>query len=131
MDETSRCPFCDRALKAESSGRDSLVVSLPDSYPVSEGHMLIVPLAHEADVLKLDTETQSAMWALAIKTAQKQVEAPGVTGCNIGINVGRTAGQTVDHAHLHVIPRRDGDTADPRGGVRWVIPETADYWSRD
>ena len=49
-------------------------------------------------------------------------------GYNVGINVGEAAGQTVAHAHLHVIPRYQGDRDDPRGGVRWVIPERAAYW---
>jgi diadenosine tetraphosphate (Ap4A) HIT family hydrolase len=52
-------------------------------------------------------------------------------GFNIGINAGSAAGQTVDHAHIHVIPRFNGDVEDPRGGVRWVIPYKARYWTPD
>ena len=47
---------------------------------------------------------------------------------HIGVNVGKEAGQTIDHAHLHLIPRYKGDIADPRGGIRWVIPDKAPYW---
>jgi len=50
-------------------------------------------------------------------------------GYNIGINDGAAAGQTVPHLHIHLIPRYKGDSADPRGGVRWIVPEKADYWS--
>jgi diadenosine tetraphosphate (Ap4A) HIT family hydrolase len=50
-------------------------------------------------------------------------------GYNVGVNVGTAAGQTVGHVHVHVIPRYSGDAVDPRGGVRWVLPERADYWS--
>ena len=50
-------------------------------------------------------------------------------GYNIGINDGAAAGQTVMHVHMHVIPRYRGDRPDPRGGIRWIIPEKADYWS--
>ena len=50
-------------------------------------------------------------------------------GFNLGINDGAAAGQTVPHVHLHVIPRYAGDSPDPRGGLRWVLPEKADYWS--
>ncbi len=50
-------------------------------------------------------------------------------GYNIGINDGAAAGQTVPHLHIHLIPRYIGDRPDPRGGVRWIIPEKADYWS--
>jgi diadenosine tetraphosphate (Ap4A) HIT family hydrolase len=49
-------------------------------------------------------------------------------GYNIGVNVGFAAGQTVDHLHVHVIPRYEGDVEDPRGGIRWVIPDRAAYW---
>jgi diadenosine tetraphosphate (Ap4A) HIT family hydrolase len=52
-------------------------------------------------------------------------------GFNIGLNDGQAAGQTVSHAHIHVIPRHTGDVPDPRGGVRWVIPEKAQYWEDD
>jgi diadenosine tetraphosphate (Ap4A) HIT family hydrolase len=50
-------------------------------------------------------------------------------GFNIGVNVGAAAGQTVGHVHLHLIPRYAGDVPDPRGGVRWIIPAKAQYWS--
>ena len=59
---------------------------------------------------------------------QLQVEF-GPTGYNIGINDGASAGQTVGHLHMHLIPRYAGDRPDPRGGVRWVIPDKADYWT--
>jgi diadenosine tetraphosphate (Ap4A) HIT family hydrolase len=52
-------------------------------------------------------------------------------GYNIGINDGAAAGQTVPHLHIHLIPRYAGDREDPRGGVRWILPEKADYWSRE
>jgi diadenosine tetraphosphate (Ap4A) HIT family hydrolase len=50
-------------------------------------------------------------------------------GFNVGLNLGPAAGQTVRHTHVHVIPRYDGDVSDPRGGVRWVVPERAAYWT--
>jgi diadenosine tetraphosphate (Ap4A) HIT family hydrolase len=65
-----------------------------------------------------------------LNEAKQQLDAefsPG--GYNIGINDGAAAGQTVAHLHMHLIPRYIGDQPDPRGGVRWVIPEKADYWS--
>jgi diadenosine tetraphosphate (Ap4A) HIT family hydrolase len=51
-------------------------------------------------------------------------------GFNIGINDGPTAGQTVPHLHIHLIPRYTEDGVDPRGGVRWLVPDKADYWSK-
>ena len=50
-------------------------------------------------------------------------------GYNIGINSGKAAGQTVAHLHVHIIPRYEGDVDDPKGGIRWVLPTKADYWS--
>lgn len=50
-------------------------------------------------------------------------------GYNIGINDGAAAGQTIAHLHIHLIPRYAGDQPDPRGGVRWIFPAKADYWS--
>jgi hypothetical protein len=63
------------------------------------------------------------------RPALDHLVSDGVDGVNIGINSGRAAGQTVAHAHVHAIPRRDGDVPDPRGGVRYVIADKADYWS--
>jgi diadenosine tetraphosphate (Ap4A) HIT family hydrolase len=56
------------------------------------------------------------------------MSAQGIKGMNIGMNIGATGGQTVEHAHIHVIPRREGDVDDPRGGIRWVLPDKARYW---
>ena len=66
-----------------------------------------------------------------IASAKTQIDAEHrPSAYNIGINDGPAAGQTVPHLHIHLIPRYDGDREDPRGGVRWIIPEKADYWSQ-
>ena len=68
-------------------------------------------------------------FGLLLPAVRHHIEASGVPdGYNIGINVGEAAGQTVAHAHLHVIPRYRGDVPDPRGGIRWIIPAKAQYW---
>ncbi|MBI5486029.1 MAG: HIT family protein [Deltaproteobacteria bacterium] len=105
-----------------------MFVALADAYPVSPGHVLIVPRRHEPDFFRLTDEERAAMWEMvpAVRRTIERNHAPA--GYNIGINVGAAAGQTVPHAHLHVIPRYAGDSADPRGGVRWVLPERARYW---
>jgi diadenosine tetraphosphate (Ap4A) HIT family hydrolase len=84
---------------------------------------------HVADLFDLSVDEQSALWALLpiVKRALDKQHSPA--GYNVGVNVGATAGQTVGHVHVHVIPRYEGDAADPRGGVRWVLPKRADYWS--
>jgi len=81
------------------------------------------------DFFKLTEEEQQALWSLlpAVKAALTKSHNPA--GYNIGLNVGQPAGQTVAHVHVHVIPRYRGDVPDPRGGVRWVLPQRAPYWS--
>jgi diadenosine tetraphosphate (Ap4A) HIT family hydrolase len=74
-------------------------------------------------------EEQSAMLAMLRRVKALLDEALRPDGYNIGINDGAAAGQTVMHVHMHVIPRYRGDRPDPRGGIRWIIPEKADYWS--
>jgi diadenosine tetraphosphate (Ap4A) HIT family hydrolase len=100
-----------------------------DGYPVSPGHSLIVPKRHTGSFFTLSEQERLALLAL-LDQAKVVAEAElRPDGYNIGINDGPAAGQTVPHLHIHLIPRFEGDQADPRGGVRWVIPEKADYWS--
>ncbi len=68
------------------------------------------------------------LWNLVRELGGRLLSEDGVDGLNVGVNIGRAAGQTVDHAHVHVIPRQTGDLADPRGGVRWVLPNRAAWW---
>jgi len=123
------CPFCDII---ESNSKDVLRAGLAaaflDKYPVSTGHTLIVPVRHEADFTQLTSEEHTAMWVLASEVVTSSRAEHHPDGFNIGINVGEAAGQTVAHAHMHVVPRYNGDVDDPRGGVRWVVPEKAAYW---
>lgn len=123
------CVFCDRIARADLLISNHLAAAFHDGYPLNPGHTLIVPRRHEADFLALTAEEQEAIWALVVP-ARNLIEASGnrPDGYNIGVNVGTAAGQTIDHAHLHVIPRHRGDVDDPRGGVRWVVPARAAYW---
>jgi diadenosine tetraphosphate (Ap4A) HIT family hydrolase len=78
--------------------------------------------------LRLTDEEHAAIWRLvaSVRALLDGVHRP--QAYNLGVNVGATAGQTVDHAHLHIIPRYAGDMPEPRGGVRWIIPAKAAYW---
>ena len=128
------CPFCEIA-GLESGwepkgagvtiGRSS--AAFPDNFPVTPGHMLVVPRRHVFTVLQLDRDEQSDLWSMVTLVADPLKGS--CSGMNIGTNVGAAGGQTVEHAHVHVIPRREGDVMDPRGGIRWVIPEKARYWA--
>lgn len=123
------CPFC-------VNGREDVIsksrhaVAIRDRYPVSRGHVLVVPKAHVKSLFDLNTETQADLWRLVAKVRSDLQSDIKPDGFNIGLNDGRAAGQTVEHAHVHVIPRFDGDVADPRGGIRWVLPECAAYWDQ-
>lgn len=121
------CPFCavdPDALVAES--RHGLVV--PDRYPVSPGHTLVVPRRHVTSLYDLSPAARADLWELVAAARSELSERLEPDGFNIGINDGSAAGQTVGHAHIHLIPRYKGDVEDPRGGIRWVIPERAPYW---
>lgn len=126
----SQCPFCERI-----AGRDDLyaatefAVAFPDGYPVSDGHTLVVPKRHVARAEQLERAEWAGLFDLVREVSRELSGLPGVEGVNVGINSGEAAGQTVSHAHVHVIPRRPGDVEDPRGGIRWVIPDRADYWT--
>ena len=122
------CPFCnpepDRVII-----ETELVVGLWDGYPVAPGHALLVPRRHVSDWSSASREEQAEL-CNAISDVQHIIAQRYQTdGYNIGINSGDAAGQTIPHLHVHVIPRYAGDVKDPRGGLRWVIPNKADYWS--
>jgi superfamily II DNA or RNA helicase/diadenosine tetraphosphate (Ap4A) HIT family hydrolase len=124
------CPFCQidrqRIVFRHSVGSAN-VIALWDGFPVSPGHLLIVPTRHIATWFDASSEEQQALTS-ALEIAKSHIEAQyEPQGYNIGINVGATAGQTVPHLHVHLIPRYSGDVADPRGGVRHVIPQLANY----
>lgn len=121
------CPFCD--LDADRiSLENEIGVVISDQFPVSQGHALVIPKAHVASIYDLPDDDQLALWHLVAQTRLRLQEEHEPDGFNVGVNDGVAAGQTVLHAHVHVIPRRDGDVEDPRGGVRWVMSNKARYW---
>ena len=122
------CPFCDRIAAGDLIAGNDSAAALLDGYPLNPGHCLVVPRRHLADFFDLSQPEQADIWSLVseLKTRLDMERAPA--GYNVGINVGAAAGQTVWHAHVHLIPRHAGDVEDPRGGVRWVIAAKAPYW---
>ena len=99
-----------------------------DGYAVTEGHALVIPKRHVASVFDLPNDELAALWMQVGVVRKLLGDKYHPDAFNIGVNDGVAAGQTVPHAHIHVIPRRKGDVADPRGGVRWIIPGKAKYW---
>jgi len=121
------CPFC-AANHADEVDSFRSVIALEDKNPVTQGHLLIIPRRHTQDFFTMSAEEKDDAVQLIGALQNKVINAdPTVLGFNIGINCGEAAGQTVAHAHIHLIPRRCGDTQNPRGGVRGVIPEKMTY----
>lgn len=134
------CPFCNpgnsRVILANVHA-----LAIPDAFPVSSGHALIIPKRHIASIFEATREEQTAMLDLLAEVRERLsiLPLPSFTkrgsisipvGFNIGINDGAAAGQTVMHLHIHLIPRYAGDLPDPRGGVRWIFPDKAAYWDK-
>jgi ATP adenylyltransferase len=121
------CVFC--ALGSDTAiARNNLAFAVRDTSPVTTLHTLVLPYRHVASYFELDANEKRAIDVL-LEESRLDVLArdPNVAGFNIGINIGAAAGQTIFHCHVHLIPRRRGDVANPRGGVRAVIPGKADY----
>ena len=103
-------------------------VAFPDGFPVTQGHTLVIPRRHVASLYELSDEEQAAVWRLVAQLRASLIAELRPDGFNIGLNDGASAGQSVMHAHVHIIPRWKGDTTDPRGGIRWIMPDKARYW---
>ena len=123
----SNCPFCsipkDRIVQ-----ENELCYAIYDLFPVTEHHTLVIPKRHVSDFFDLYQPERNAVHSLLEEqrsAVQKKDNA--VTGFNVGVNAGTDAGQTIFHCHIHLIPRRKGDTENPRGGVRGVIPSKQSY----
>lgn len=121
------CPFCslssDKIISSDRFG-----VTIRDTFPVSAGHMLIIPRRHVRSFFELQPEEGRSLLFLLDKSRQLLDQEFRPDAYNIGINDGAAAGQTIPHLHIHLIPRYQGDCADPRGGVRWIFPDKAAYW---
>lgn len=122
------CPFCAELRSGIEVASNEHAVALNDAYPLTGGHTLIVPRRHVADLFSLSSSEQAALWDLTVAIRDK-LARDGIASFNVGANVGAAAGQTVDHAHVHLIPRRPGDVPDPVFGIRCVIPDRQ-FWTK-
>jgi diadenosine tetraphosphate (Ap4A) HIT family hydrolase len=122
------CVFCQSEVIPKAVAKNGSVFAIRDKYPVTPGHLLVIPMRHTPDFFSMtESERLDANQLLRLLQGRIKAEDTRVEGFNVGANCGETAGQTVGHAHIHLIPRRKGDMADPRGGVRGVIPERRAY----
>jgi diadenosine tetraphosphate (Ap4A) HIT family hydrolase len=119
------CVFCrhDRSILAQTE----LSFAFLDSFPVSYGHALVIPKRHVVSIWEMTPEEYTDAFNLVrqVKNALEKKFDP--QGFNIGVNCGEAAGQSIFHAHIHIIPRYMGDVPSPRGGVRNIIPGRGNY----
>jgi diadenosine tetraphosphate (Ap4A) HIT family hydrolase len=127
QDRFPGCPFCDLD-QGRVIAKNELCYAIRDGFPVAPLHTLIIPKRHVADYFNLYQPELNAIHQMLGEQRADILKQDGtVTGFNVGINAGADAGQTIFHVHVHLIPRRAGDVADPRGGVRGVIPGRQKY----
>lgn len=121
------CTFCEKdydRMWIQTGG----AYAMKDKFPVADGHTLIIPHRHVESFFHLTREEQEDMLWLMVRMREiLRIRLDDIDGFTVGINDGAAAGQTVMHAHMHIIPRRVGDTENPRGGIRGVIPSKRDY----
>ncbi len=123
------CPFCKLPSNRVQFEND-LALAFGDGYPVTKGHTLVIPRRHVVDYWGLTDAERESCHALLVRVKDEILgKDASVTGFNIGLNAGESAGQTIFHCHFHLMPRREGDVPNPRGGVRHVIPGKGSYRS--
>ena len=120
-------PFFEKLEPKEQVGELASCLAFLDKFPVSRGHTLVIPKRKVSNYFELSFKEQSACWFLVNLIKNDLQKEFNPNGFNIGININEDAGQTIPHAHIHIIPRYSGDVENPSGGVRGVIPEKKEY----
>lgn len=127
------CIFCKAVKNPHDSemcvlGHSKNWIIVEDGFPVTKGHTLLIPKRHCENVFQLNEEERNELHEV-IGTAKTLARARHgkIDGWNIGANCGEAAGQTIMHCHIHLIPRRNGDCENPRGGVRGCVPSRMSY----
>ena len=120
------CIFCN-INKEDIIFENDLAVAFFDSYPVSNGHTLIIPKRHCSNYFEMTKEEMAAIFELSRKVKEYLDKTYHPDGYNIGFNVKEAGGQSVMHTHMHIIPRYKGDTENPRGGIRKIVKQKVAY----
>jgi diadenosine tetraphosphate (Ap4A) HIT family hydrolase len=102
-------------------------LSFFDNYPVSNGHVLVIPKKVVSNYFDLNFREQSALWFMVNEVKKYLQQQFNPDGFTVGININEAAGQTIPHVHIHIIPRYAGDVKEPKGGIRGVIPSKKNY----
>ena len=121
-----KCPFCNIVDK-ETVLESKYTFAIYDKFPVNKGHFLLISKRHISNYFSLSKKEKDDIWELADKAYNLLNKNFSPSGFNIGANINETAGQTIPHVHVHIIPRYKNDVADPTGGVRGVIPSRQKY----
>ena len=119
------CIFCHTKQQLTIVGE--YAYSMKDEFPVSNGHCLVIPKRHVESIFELSDDELKDLYVVLKQTKDKLENDYTPDGFNIGINYKEAGGQTIPHAHIHIIPRYNGDVKNPRGGVRGVIPNKQNY----
>lgn len=123
----TECPFCNPNSEREIITESATTYAIYDKYPVNKGHALIIPKQHIPDYFDLSNHSQRGCLLVLNRVKKIIAEKFNPAGFNVGVNVGETAGQTIPHVHIHLIPRYMNDIENPVGGVRNIIPGKGDY----
>ena len=125
---TEDCIFCNKANCKVISSTKHFFIIRDTTYPVTKHHTLIITNRHVDDFFDLTKDEMSDLDEI-LKEQKKELKRldKEISAFNVGVNIGKDAGQSIMHCHIHLIPRRKGDVEDPRGGVRGVIPEKQKY----
>ena len=125
---TEDCIFCNKTNCKVISSTKHFFIIRDTAYPVTKHHTLIITHRHVDDYFDLNKEEINDLDEI-LKNQKRELKQldKEISAFNIGVNIGRDAGQSIMHCHIHLIPRRKGDVKDPRGGVRGVIPEKQKY----
>ena len=126
-DKDPKCIFCNIKKSDKIICESEHVIAFLDLYPVTPGHTLIIPKEHVINYFDISPAIQNEIWNLVNRCKEILDNTYHPNGYNIGININKSAGQTILHTHIHLIPRYTGDTQDPKGGVRGVIAEKQRY----
>lgn len=126
FDPNNPCLFCNRESEKIIAETKHALLTV-DDFPVSKGHMLIIPKRHFATQFEATIEESNDFHQLLLQAKQTIDDAYHPDGYNIGSNNAEAGGQSVYHLHIHIIPRYKGDVDNPKGGVRWVIAQNATY----
>ena len=121
------CIFCKPTKKSNYIAESPNLYCIYDAYPVNKGHVLIIPKKHQSDYFKLELNVQKEICEVTNLIKKYLDKKFHPDGYNVGVNIGEVAGQSIFHVHVHVIPRYKGDTPNPKGGVRHVIPDKGSY----